>query len=343
MKIAFIPHIEHYTVGLLRELSKFTDIVVISERTYDVNNVKYIYLPKSSLMLVNIFLRTSFLKKISSYLSCDIFHVNSAIDGASVIKVDNILLTEHGWPNIWVESFTRKPYYIKETKCLKELNSVGVPIITISEFSRKMLSEYLDIKVSKVIYHGLLDKFRTTSPRFPKKTHVILWVGRLVPAKEPEVFVKALGLIKSKVRFKAVIRGDGPLKRKILKLIKKMKLKNRVYFVKKLPFSSLPELYSFATLYVHTASMEPFGLSLLEAMGSGLPVIVAKGGGAYEVAGSRAVTFYPGDAADLAEKIESLLEDEEEYYKQSKRSIERAKFFSWRKAAREYLDLYKRL
>ncbi|RLE80048.1 MAG: glycosyltransferase family 1 protein [Thermoprotei archaeon] len=251
-------------------------------------------------------------------------------------------MTEHGWPNIWVENFTRKPYYIKEAKCLKKLNSVGVPIITISEFARKMLTEYLDVRVSKVIYHGLLDEFRTTSPRFPKKTHVILWVGRLVPAKEPEVFIKALGLIKSKVRFKAVIRGDGPLKRKILKLIKKMRLASRVYFVRKLSFSSLPKLYGSATLYIHTASMEPFGFSLLEAMGSGLPVIVPRAGGAYEIAGSLSLTFYPGDSFDLADKIEGLINDEEEYYKQSKRSIGRAKYFRWEKTVKEYVEVYKK-
>jgi len=339
----FTPHVEHYTVGLLREISKFIDIAVISERKYKIHGVKYVILPKKSLPFINTFLRNIFLKKSLSYLKYDLFHANSAIDCFSVSERSNVLLTEHGWPDIWVENFTRKPYYIKEARCLIELNELGVPIITISKFSEKMLREYFDIKVFRVIYHGLLDEFKVNIPRFPRKTHVILWVGRLVPAKEPEVFIKALSLIKNKIQFKAIIRGEGPLKHKILKLIKKMSLEKQVFFAKRIPFFDLPKLYKCATLYVHTASREPFGFSVLEAMGAGLPVIVTKSGGAFEVAGSSAVVFNPGDSTDLAEKIMSLIDDENEYYKQSERSINRAKCFSWIKTAKEYLDVYKKI
>jgi len=55
-------------------------------------------------------------------------------------------------------------------------------------------------------------------------------------------------------------------------------------------------------------------------------VIVPKSGGAYEVAGSAAISFIPHDPKDLSEK-----------------SLERARIFTWQKAAKEYLNIYKKL
>jgi len=78
-------------------------------------------------------------------------------------------------------------------------------------------------------------------------------------------------------------------------------------------------------------------------MGMGLPVIVPNSGGAKEVADSAGITFEPGDYQDLAEKILEILTNPEMYYTYSKKSIERSKFFSWEKAAKEYLEIYKKV
>jgi len=66
---------------------------------------------------------------------------------------------------------------------------------------------------------------------------------------------------------------------------------------------ALPKLYESSSILVHTSSYEPFGFCVLEAMGMGLPVIVPKCGGAYEIAGSATIGFKPHDAMDLAEKL----------------------------------------
>jgi len=343
VKIAFTPHVEHYTIGMLNELKKNHIVILISDKKYNIDGIRFLFLPKTRLPYINLFTRSIFLEKIASCLEYDVFHVNSAIDGCSISNFEKIILTEHGYPNIWVETFSKKPYYIKEMKCLEVLYSIGVPIIAISNYTSTMLYKYLGVKATKVIYHGLLDEFRVNVPRVPRKRHVLLWIGRFVPAKEPEVFLHALKLVRGRKLFKVIIRGDGPLRFKILKLVKKMGLENKVRFLKRMPFYDVIKLYRIASIYVHTASAEPFGFSVLEAMGSGLPVIVPRAGGAYEVAGPQSLTFYPGDSFDLADKIESLIDDEEEYYKQSKRSIERAKYFCWGKTVKEYIEVYKKI
>jgi glycosyltransferase involved in cell wall biosynthesis len=143
------------------------------------------------------------------------------------------------------------------------------------------------------------------------------------------------------MQFTAYIRGEGPLKEKIKKYIMSHAvLKGKVFFINKVPFSKIPELYKHSTLFVHTCSREPFGMIVLEAMGSGLPVIVPKSGGAYEISQGCSLSFEPSDSIDLTEKIISVADDQNLYEKMSKRSIEKAKTFTWTKSAKQYYATY---
>jgi len=206
-----------------------------------------------------------------------------------------------------------------------------------------MLQEKFDIKVTKVIYHGLLDMFRTRVPKEPSKKQVILWNSRLVPIKEPHVFVEAMARIRSKIDFRVIFRADGPLRGMLERELEKRKLMSNVTFAEPMPFEKIPSLYRSATLLVHTSSNEPFGFAILEAMGAGVPVIVPRKGGAYEVAGEGALSYEPHNPIDLADKIVSIVSDPNLYRKQAKRSFERAQNFRWDKAAEEYLRIYQKL
>ena len=63
MKIVFTPHVEHYTIGMLNELKKNHSVVLITDRKYNIDGVKYLFLPKSRLPYVNMFTRNIFWKK----------------------------------------------------------------------------------------------------------------------------------------------------------------------------------------------------------------------------------------------------------------------------------------
>jgi glycosyltransferase involved in cell wall biosynthesis len=253
-----------------------------------------------------------------------------------------LLITEHGWPDPKIVEEPERYYYLKEREALLRLYEIGVPIVTVSNYSAKML-ETIGIKVSKVIHNGLLPIFVSRIPRRYPQEYRILWVSRLVSSKEPFVFLKALASIRDKLNFTAIIRGDGPLRGSIEKWIHENKMEKHIVIMGRIPFEKLPELYNLCSIYIHTCSQEPFGLSILEAMGSGLPVIVPSNGGAYEIAGEAALTFKPQDPSDLTEKLLSLVYDAELYEKLSKKSLERAKEFTWEKAAREYLEVYKKI
>jgi len=340
LKVLFTPHVEHFTIGLTRELAKYIDVTLLSNTRFN-TNVKQVVVPNLPMPMLNVFLKRSFCAIFPLFF--DILHVNASLDGISMGKHEKLVVTEHCCPDPRFVHESQKKYYCRERDALLRLYEEGVPIITISNYCARMLRETYDIKVCKVIHNGLLDEFRTNEVRAPTQKHVILWSGRLNPIKEPYVFLEALANISSKINFKAVILGRGPLLGTMTKLVKKNKLIDKVAFVEQMPFKMLPTLYKTATLFVHTAVRDASPFTVLEAIGFGIPVIVPREGGSYEIAGSGALTFEPHDPIDLADKILSIVSDADMYRKQSKRSLERVRDFTWQKAAKEYLKIYQKL
>jgi glycosyltransferase involved in cell wall biosynthesis len=340
IRIIATPHIEHYTLGLYGELARRTQVTLVSLQRYDIP-AKQIIVPRVPLPGKRTALRNLILRLLSK--NYDIIHTNSSLDGVAVKNLDRLVVTEHGFPDPSVEEGRSKKLYQHEQASLIELAENSVPIVAISHFTASEIKEKLGIKVSKVIYHGILEIFKAKVPRAPPKEHKVLWNSRLIRFKEPFVLLEAVHKLKTKRGFIVRIRGDGSLREEIIEYIKKQNLSNLVSFVDPVPFYELPSIYQSASIYVHTCSREPFGLAVLEAMASGLPVIVPRSGGAYEVAGDAALTFNPRDSYDLAEKLEAIMEDPELYEKMSEKSLKRASEFSWERATEDYLEFFDRV
>lgn len=96
-------------------------------------------------------------------------------------------------------------------------------------------------------------------------------------------------------------------------------------------------LYSGAEALVYTSFYEGFGLPILEAMKVGTPVVTSNVSSMPEVAGDRAVLVNPKDPSEIAEGIKEVLKNRANW---SKKGIARAKEFSWKKAAKETLEVY---
>ena len=109
------------------------------------------------------------------------------------------------------------------------------------------------------------------------------------------------------------------------------------------PDADVAPLYSgawgllFATLY------EGFGIPVVEAAACGCPVIGGTEGSVPEIAGDAGLLADPKDPDAIATQIENLLTDESLREDLRAKGIERAKFFSWEKAANECLAIYKEL
>lgn len=336
------PHVEHYTLGLYNTLSRLgVEISLVTlQRRYAVAARQYMA-PRVPVPRGRTLAQHALLALLARFH--DVVHVNSSSEGVAARAYDKLLVAQHGCPDPNAVEENLSWFYEKEENALLSLYELGVPIVTISYFSAKEMRERLGVKVSRVIYHGLLGIFRSEKSRSFKQRHTVLWISRFTYFKEPFVLLKAVRELEGKLDFILIMRGEGSLKDSIRKYIRSHDLERTVFFQERVPFERLPLIYRKATVYVHTCSREPFGLSVLEAMGSGLPVIVPDSGGAAEVTADAGLKFRAGDADDLADKLLAVMQDPEFYERLSMKSIERAKAFSWEKAAERYLELYKKV
>ena len=131
-----------------------------------------------------------------------------------------------------------------------------------------------------------------------------------------------------------VIAGQrGWLSGEIEKLIHNGEAAGWLRFLGFVPQEELPVIYAGARLFVYPSRYEGFGLPVVEAMASGVPVITSSVSCLPEVAGDAADLVHPDDVDGLRISMEKLLEDEGHRVELRARGIERAKRFSWHRCA----------
>jgi glycosyltransferase involved in cell wall biosynthesis len=118
-------------------------------------------------------------------------------------------------------------------------------------------------------------------------------------------------------------------------------LKDAVVFLGQVPADILPALYNGAVAFAYPSLYEGFGLPPLEAMACGVPVIASDTSSLPEVVGDAGVLVDPKDTDALADALAALLNDDERRAELSARGLARARAFSWEKAARKTLEIYR--
>ena len=99
-------------------------------------------------------------------------------------------------------------------------------------------------------------------------------------------------------------------------------------------------MYSGASLFVFPSLYEGFGLTPLEAMSCGTPVVCSNRTSLPEVVGDAALTVDPENVQELVTAMRRVLTDNELHADLSQRSLKQAEKFSWQKTARETLAVY---
>lgn len=179
--------------------------------------------------------------------------------------------------------------------------------IAVTERAKKALIKE-GIKESKitVIPMGVdLNKFKPRPKLKNKRVINILCVARLVPEKGVMVLLEAfLELKKIFKNINLTFIGNGPLKNE-LKGYKGV-------FVKNVPYDKMPEQYSSADIFCLPSLQtntweEQFGMCLVEAMASGLPIIATKSGAIPEVCGNVALLAKEGSTSSYKENLTKLI------------------------------------
>jgi glycosyltransferase involved in cell wall biosynthesis len=172
----------------------------------------------------------------------------------------------------------------------------------------------------------------------------ILFVGILQPRKNVTTLLRAFSLlVREKVDrgLTLVIAGGKSWGyQEIFETARALNLRDRVRFTGFVEDEDLAELYRGARLFVYPSLYEGFGLPIVEAMASGVPVITANTSSMPEVAGGAAVLIDPRSPEALAAAMASVLGDATLSEELRRKGLARAREFSWDAVARKTLEVY---
>ena len=189
---------------------------------------------------------------------------------------------------------------------------------------------------------GLLD----TKKKYNAEAGYVLHISSLDPRDNTPAVIRAYQRARCGLNIlqKLIIGGNIDLKESgIEKLITELNLKNSVIFTGRLPEKELVALYQAADLFMDLSLYEGFGLQVVEAMSCGAPVITSNLTSLPEIVGGAGILVDPTDINGLASALTRVLTDAQLRSSMRQKSLERAKFFSWDKTARETLAVYDEL
>jgi glycosyltransferase involved in cell wall biosynthesis len=218
-------------------------------------------------------------------------------------------------------------------------------IIAVSESTKKDIVKFLDVPKNKikVIYNGFEKKEANTKGQIKRliTSPYILYVGTLQPRKNLKTLIYAYSYFKKNNReFKLVIAGKkGWLYENILNEVKSLGLVNEILFMDFVNDEKLINLYKNAFCLVLPSFYEGFGIPPLEAMSYHCPVICSDTSSLPEVVGDAALLFDPKSKDELIKCFNSLKNSEDLRIKLIEKGKMRIKKFSWKKCAKETLDI----
>jgi glycosyltransferase involved in cell wall biosynthesis len=226
-------------------------------------------------------------------------------------------------------------------------------VTTLSRFVARIVKEtygrdaiVLNPGVDVRIFHPSVDG-KTVRRRYGiAEAPLLLTVSRLWPAKNVETALEAFRIVLEDYpsAFYLVV-GDGPSARDLQNLAYKLGLGQRVRFVPDDEVENLAEFYAACDIFVFPALGEPWGLSVLEAMASGKPVVAANDGGLPEIITDRrnGILVEPRNPHSYAEAIQCLLDSQSLATTLGERAANTAKTHTWERMARSYSKIYDQL
>jgi alpha-1,3-rhamnosyl/mannosyltransferase len=230
-------------------------------------------------------------------------------------------------------------------------------VVVISESSGQALRRWFDVPLEKITttYLAADPKFRPHSAAALvgplgqlglSAGAYVLCVGTLEPRKNLSTLFEAYAALPQALRhsFPLVVAGmsgwhtDG-LMAAAKRLIDSGELRLLGYVADAL----IPALYAGAAAFCYPSRYEGFGLPVLEAMASGVPVLTSNQTSLPEVVGQAGLMVDPDDVGQMSESLRQLLEDRVLAAQLGAAGLARAQTFSWNRCAQETLGVYQKV
>ena len=227
-------------------------------------------------------------------------------------------------------------------------------IVTLSENTKRDVMRLTHISAERinVVPPGIDARFQRiydstilqeTAARLNLPTRYFLFVSTLEPRKGIDTLLKAFSLIVPHVPEHLVIVGKrGWYFETLFAQVNKSGLQEHIHFADYVSDQDLPAMYNLATAFVFPSRYEGFGLTPLEAMACGTPVISSNAASLPEIIGDAGISLEPNDVTGFAKAMRDFAANEAQRAEYSARGIQRAKLFSWKRAAGEMEKIYQK-
>lgn len=217
-------------------------------------------------------------------------------------------------------------------------------IIVPTKYWQEILISNYGLKSGKVIvtYEGVgaeFSKKSTTAIDLPDYKPYALYVGNMYPHKNISTLLRAVKILDGKVLL-ILVCARSVFTSRIEGMIKKLEVEKWVKFLGSVSQSELVALYQHASVFVLPSLIEGFGLTGLEAMAAGVPVVAANASCLPEVYGNAARYFEAKDEKDLSAQILSVVENSEIRKSLIAQGKKQVKKYSWAKMARQTWQIY---
>lgn len=290
---------------------------------------------------------------VARYNEIDLFHVHYAVPHASVAYLAKqilrtlginvpVITTLHGTDITLVGK--NQAYEPVVTFSMEQSDG----LTAVSDYLRQATYDNFHIESEIEVIPNFIDlkRFHQQNKDHFRKLitadgqKVLIHTSNFRKVKRIDDVIKTFEKVRAKMPARLLMVGDGPERNRAEEMCRELDLCDDIYFLGSQ--NSVEEIYAIGDLFLLPSENESFGLSALEAMACGVPVISSNAGGLPEVNldGVTGFTSPVGDVESMGRNALSLLEDEERWKEFSQRAFDHAQQFSVEKIVPAYERYY---
>jgi len=288
-------------------------------------------------------------------------HFNAPIlyQGKLILTIHDLIKHDSRGPETtthkrWLYHFKRIGYLSLTKLISHKANHILVP----SNFVKEDIMKRLRVPSEKitVTYEASSGSIKEVSLTDEEKIEIfnkyhltqpfIVYTGSVYPHKNVDILVNALEKHNQNKEVDlqlALICSRSVFYDRLNRKIIEKRMQNWIKLLGFVEDNEVSKLYSLALALVHPSKMEGFGLTGLEAMSVGLPVISSNASCLPEIYGDAALYFDPNNVDDLVSSLETLIKDQELRLDLASKGYLQARKYSWTKMAKETNSIYKKI
>jgi L-malate glycosyltransferase len=294
----------------LERFAKERDIEVISRYIRVPIPLRYLMFSKSLEFFLGIELKRIYNHYVKSFGIPDVIHAHNSIPGGRYAR--------------YLSGLSKKPYVITEhssslilenhkfirSTIWQQVAHEASRYVCVSQYLLQKVKETSKLGVEGVVIPNLLPQIFETSIVDEKKCRksnefIVVCVGNLIKLKNNETIVRAFARASLGERKKLIIVGNGPEKKALEDLATSLCPRDSVFFTGEVSRKQIYSIFQSSDVFVHMSRTETFGVVLIEAIASKLPVISSDSGGSRDILHD-SVLLSPDDETSLVKRLEAL-------------------------------------